>query len=1103
MPILPDDYGTTGAGGLQYKGETQTITTNPGLPTTGQQNGDMWYVVADNDFKVWNSTSNAWDTIDMPNPSTTGSSTFDAEAVGNQTQINLNEFSATKTYPVGHIVTYQNQLYRCTTAITTAGAWNATNWTLVGTHEGTPYCHFSVGGSEIPRFNNLFDGTLYNVNKSELYIDSGTDFTTGMLVLNNGSSRIIGIITTISATTVGILPLAIRQLSNGIQGSSIVTTYDLAGGGQPPAYLRLKSLNLGAIVSFTPYAEYANSQRSFIFKITRGLPTDPQPRLAISVLSLSNSTVDDFKVFIDPTAVNTDEYDFYVQASGSSGSSITGILTLMARTSGDNPACEVVGSSSVPSGVIELTKIDNTGIVPPAKTIVWDYKGQGQVDQTVLNDFYNDKTFTLLSVVGVTTFYNTSDTIAPKEGDLIRVGSGNGNAGLAVIPANTATWTATTASGVTTWKPDADMVCQLINHNAASSVKGFWCLSSTNFPTTSGSFTMDFQTGTYGSTGITGNRGGNSSSYKFLASGDLFMDAQGQIAIIDIADYTGANVYNPRPIINATIVWTRYNVESSAPIKPPVRWFVNTKANIRDGSTSNGRWNGYVTCPATNMTLFGGLGTGSNVSGGARPKEGDHVIFADGTVVALSYVDSQTANWTVTESANALTYTGTYTGSAAIVQRPGLRKVIYVDSAYNGATGLNQNGVGSIFAPYKNLQAVIDNNDIITGAGQVIYLAAGTSTPAPTIPIAASNWTIQGDMAGQASRAEITTLMSIGGTDDVNHVGIKGVQFSLTGGDCVEINLNPDKTTYFENCNFKGDIDIRGDGFVSFTDCDVMGDIKLQGNVTVSLDRVQNENGRIIFAPACNATLITKNCISLTIYADGGTHIEEGNSTYITSNSTGTDNDTYAMIYTNHCNLVYLNSGSAIDRNLQYLPIKIGENVEYFLGTFAFQNTADSQTSASAIDPAAIRLDGGLSSIQIIDRIQRSGYTLASGAVGYLNEHLDAISNAISQEFIQVTPPTIQPVNATNVDNVRLLKNSTTAVLTGIYSASGSDTLQNQFSFPIHAPPGRSIRIPCEAGNAYAFVSTGTAGTSALFRANATNDVIMEFSIIMPAGWIG
>ena len=40
------------------------------------------------------------------------------------------EFSTSSTYAVGDVVTYQSQRYRCTTAVSTAGAWNPSNWTL-------------------------------------------------------------------------------------------------------------------------------------------------------------------------------------------------------------------------------------------------------------------------------------------------------------------------------------------------------------------------------------------------------------------------------------------------------------------------------------------------------------------------------------------------------------------------------------------------------------------------------------------------------------------------------------------------------------------------------------------------------------------------------------------------------------------------------------------------------------------------------------------------------------------------------------------------------------------------------------------------------------
>ena len=40
------------------------------------------------------------------------------------------EFSASSTYAIGDVVTHESQRWRCTTAVSTAGAWNPSNWVL-------------------------------------------------------------------------------------------------------------------------------------------------------------------------------------------------------------------------------------------------------------------------------------------------------------------------------------------------------------------------------------------------------------------------------------------------------------------------------------------------------------------------------------------------------------------------------------------------------------------------------------------------------------------------------------------------------------------------------------------------------------------------------------------------------------------------------------------------------------------------------------------------------------------------------------------------------------------------------------------------------------
>lgn len=49
-----------------------------------------------------------------------------------ETNVIAEEFSSSATYVLGSYCVYQNNLYRCTTAITTAGSWTGnTNWTQI------------------------------------------------------------------------------------------------------------------------------------------------------------------------------------------------------------------------------------------------------------------------------------------------------------------------------------------------------------------------------------------------------------------------------------------------------------------------------------------------------------------------------------------------------------------------------------------------------------------------------------------------------------------------------------------------------------------------------------------------------------------------------------------------------------------------------------------------------------------------------------------------------------------------------------------------------------------------------------------------------------
>ena len=66
----------------------------------------------------------------------------------NRVYLDATAYSATSTYTLNTLATYQSNVYRCTTAITVAEAWNANHWTLVGAQYAIYYAQYP---------NNVFD----------------------------------------------------------------------------------------------------------------------------------------------------------------------------------------------------------------------------------------------------------------------------------------------------------------------------------------------------------------------------------------------------------------------------------------------------------------------------------------------------------------------------------------------------------------------------------------------------------------------------------------------------------------------------------------------------------------------------------------------------------------------------------------------------------------------------------------------------------------------------------------------------------------------------------------------------------------------------------
>lgn len=63
-----------------------------------------------------------------------------AELTQNLPDIVADEYSTSATYAVGDYVLYNGKLYVCASAVTTAGAWNANNWTEISIADALNSC---------------------------------------------------------------------------------------------------------------------------------------------------------------------------------------------------------------------------------------------------------------------------------------------------------------------------------------------------------------------------------------------------------------------------------------------------------------------------------------------------------------------------------------------------------------------------------------------------------------------------------------------------------------------------------------------------------------------------------------------------------------------------------------------------------------------------------------------------------------------------------------------------------------------------------------------------------------------------------------------------
>ena len=124
----------------------------------------------------------------------------DAKVTGDALKANIAPaYDASSTYAVGEYVMYNNALYRCTTAITTAEAWTAAHWTAAKIGEDLTDCSRQISDTKSALMFNevsVVDVTTYissnaavTYNNDGTYTIGTTDY--GTLTFNNGKSAFI------------------------------------------------------------------------------------------------------------------------------------------------------------------------------------------------------------------------------------------------------------------------------------------------------------------------------------------------------------------------------------------------------------------------------------------------------------------------------------------------------------------------------------------------------------------------------------------------------------------------------------------------------------------------------------------------------------------------------------------------------------------------------------------------------------------------------------------------------------------------------------------------------------------------------------------------
>ena len=91
--------------------------------------------------------------------------------------IGADAYSSSATYAVGDICIYGNKLYRCTTAISTAEAWNSNHWTEINLLDNTVLIT-SESNNIVTGLNKRIDNSCIKKHMVNAFLDTSTTVTT-------------------------------------------------------------------------------------------------------------------------------------------------------------------------------------------------------------------------------------------------------------------------------------------------------------------------------------------------------------------------------------------------------------------------------------------------------------------------------------------------------------------------------------------------------------------------------------------------------------------------------------------------------------------------------------------------------------------------------------------------------------------------------------------------------------------------------------------------------------------------------------------------------------------------------------------------------------